>query len=356
MGINHLNKFLRNNCPEIYEEINLTEYAFQKIAIDISLYLCKFKVVCGDRWLSAFLNMVTCLRKNEIHCIFIYDSGAPIEKQEERAERAARRDKNESQVLELEESLNKYNLIGEIDPILIELSGKMNKKNNPRLLSANNVNNINIDMDEIENKIIKMRRYILNITSEDFILTKELFTILNVPYYDAPLEAETMCSDLCKRGLVDAVMSEDTDVLAYGSPIFLSKVDFTKCTAVRIIHSQMLDALELNSLEFIDLCIMCGTDYNKNIPRIGPEKSYNLIKRHRNIEEIHKETSFDITILKHIRTRELFKDYEQFKINDIPYCGIPNFDKLKEFIFKNNMRIDIDGIISAFIPNIIFEE
>ena len=37
----------------------------------------------------------------------------------------------------------------------------------------------------------KMRSQILQLSSEDFELTNKLFYIVDVPYYDAPLEAET---------------------------------------------------------------------------------------------------------------------------------------------------------------------
>ena len=39
--------------------------------------------------------------------------------------------------------------------------------------------------------------------------------------------------------------------------------------------------------QFRDLCIMCGTDYNKNIERVGPETAYNALIEHNtsNIDE-----------------------------------------------------------------------
>ena len=80
MGISCLHKFLRKNCPEVYQEIHLSKYAFKKIAIDISLYLFKYKTIFGDRWISAFINLVSCMRRNNIHCVFIYDTGSPPEK------------------------------------------------------------------------------------------------------------------------------------------------------------------------------------------------------------------------------------------------------------------------------------
>jgi 5'-3' exonuclease len=134
-----------------------------------------------------------------------------------------------------------------------------------------------------------------------------------------------MCSDICKRGLVDAVLSEDTDVLAYGADVFLTKIDTYRNTCVQINYDQVLSSLNLNENEFLDLCIMCGTDYNKNIPKIGCETSYKYILKYRSIEQIKNNLPhIDISILNHSRTRELFIDYEKYSTINIPYCGKPD--------------------------------
>ena len=38
--------------------------------------------------------------------------------------------------------------------------------------------------------------------------------------------------------------------------------------------------------EFIDLCILCGCDYTKNIGGIGPVKAYKFIKEEKTIERV----------------------------------------------------------------------
>ena len=74
MGINNLNKILKRHAPECYVEVHLYKYAFERIAIDTSLFVYKYKTIFGEKWLNAFINMICCLRKNEIHPIFIFDS------------------------------------------------------------------------------------------------------------------------------------------------------------------------------------------------------------------------------------------------------------------------------------------
>ena len=212
-------------------------------------------------------------------------------------------------------------------------------------------------MNFVTTAVEKMRSQILEINHGDFVLTKKLFDILKVPYYDAPLEAETMCADLCKRGIVDAVLSEDTDVLAYGAPIFLTKINTHDGTCVRIKYPEVLEQLDLFDREFLDLCIMCGTDYNKNIFRVGPEKAYRYIQKHSSIEEISMNTTLDVKILDHVRGRELFREYEQKDIK-VPYCGTPDFQQLSEFIFKHNIKCSVEGLKKCFVHSttIIFDE
>lgn len=108
MGIHNMHKFLRDTCPEVFEEIHISEYAYKKVAIDISLYVYLFKASCGDNWLRAFIKLVECLRKYELHCVFIYDSKASPMKDEERKERAENRRKHEERVCKLEEAIEKF--------------------------------------------------------------------------------------------------------------------------------------------------------------------------------------------------------------------------------------------------------
>lgn len=359
MGIKGINKFLKSKCPEIFEEIHLSQYAFRKIAIDTSLFLCKFKASYGDRWITAFIKLVACLRKNEIHCVFIYDTCAPDDKAAERAERKERKEALQAKLERLENDVNIYDESKVLSTFLIEF---YDKQKNTKVSLFKPVASLSDDSSmavkeeaivNIKEGIERVRKQILNISPEDFVLTKKLFDILNVPYFDAPMEAETCCSDLCKRGFVDAVLSEDTDVLAYSANVFLSKIDLNMETCVRIHHAEMIDKLGLTENEFLDLCIMCECDYNKNIPKIGPEKSYKLLQTYKTIDEIGIKTKNDISVLRHIRCRELFQKYETLDISEVPYCGHPDFEKLTEFVQLHDVRLNLDYLHSAFVHNIV---
>lgn len=338
MGIKNLHKVLKHHCPDVYHEVHLSHYAYKKVAIDTSLYMFKYKTIFGeDKWLNAFINLVCCLRRNEIHCVFIYDTSAPVEKSQERVKRKENRDKNEQRILLLDEAFKKAKQTGVYDQVLLDL--RLEDVRVKSLLRPNAVQSVNLD--RIEEYIAKLKNQIVSITQADFDLTKKLFTILGIPFYQAVEEAETSCSDLCKRGLVDAVISEDTDVLAYGAPIFLTKLNTATNTCMEISYERILGDLDMTSDQFTDFCIMCGTDYNDNIFKIGPENALKLIKQY---ESIDKMEHLDTSCLKHNRVRELFKEYKSMPLVSVPYCGIPDFEALSEFMFKFRIHYPIETI------------
>ena len=353
MGIksNFLN-FLKNKSPESFETIHLSEYAFRKVAIDVSLYMHKFKAVCGDNWLISFINLVACLRKNEVHCVFIYDGQAPVEKQKEQEKRRAVKNNMIEQIKNIEESIIEFTKTGIANQILIDFNSKCTT-NNKRLLNSNTELNIKA----IKEKLKIKKSQIISINSDDYTLTKDLFEILEVPYYVATNEAEKMCSKLCIDNEVDAVLSEDTDTLAYGTPVFLSKIDITNSTCVRINYKSLLNNLEITREQFLDFCILCGTDYNNNIQGVGSVSSFKLIKTYGSLEVIGENTEYDLSQLNYVRVRELFTKFNENDIkSDVQYCGEPDFDILKNFLNSIQLNINYEYLKKCFIREIIIME
>lgn len=341
MGIKHLHRLLEKYAPGCYRHTHLSQYAYKKIAIDISLYLYKYKAIHGDRWLECFLTLITCLRKWDVHCIFIYDGKAPVEKVEEQQRRRESRAKLNTKIHDLEQEILTFEETGAIGSLMEEIH-----KKEGGIVSFFRKNATKINIQVIKDKLDSMKSMIIHITADDILLSKQLFDILRIPYVEAPDEAERYAAQLCVDGKIDCVLSEDTDVLVYGTPTFLTKIDTTKDTVVEITYSVILEEMGISNDTFRDLCIMCSCDYNSNIPLIGPEKSYQLLVEHETIEGVisnllknPKYTEDMCSVLKHEKCRELFSthpiDYY------IPYCGMPDFSMLQEFLRTNAIRYDI---------------
>ena len=341
MGIKNLNKFLRAMCPEVFETRHISHYSFKKVAIDISLYLHKFKAIAGERWLAAFLNLVASLRRNHIHAVFVFDGKSPPEKSDERIKRRQERAKLEKYIYDLQEGVSEYHKTGAVPDILMSL---WNRRRSPkRLLGTRKT----IDMEWVFDKVKQKSYQLIVIGPEDFNSAKELFTILEVPFITAPWEAEKMCAKLCTDGLVDAVMSEDTDVIAYGAPVFLTKIDTSQDTVVAINNLKVLKSLGVSYPQLLDLCIMCGTDYNPNIFRVGAHTAYKKLLEFNNIEGVETNTKLDTSVLKYKRVRELFTKFEDYDIKSIPYCGSPDYEKLLAFIRKHKVWYDTRRSLEA---------
>lgn len=143
----------------------------------------------------------------------------------------------------------------------------------------------------------------ITITKEDTELVKNLFQTNFVQYYTAPAEAEKLCSFMNYKGLVDVVLSNDTDTFLYETKtlLTLSKTGFL-CYNLQEIKDQM----NIKTENFIDLGIASGCDYFDGIPGIGPSKAYNHIKKSGKIE------NWKVTFPENMnlqRLRQLFNDY-----------------------------------------------
>jgi 5'-3' exonuclease len=370
MGIKNLHQFLKRACPTLYSEIHLSRYAYKKIAIDTSIYMCKFKTTYGKQWLDAFLQLIAILRENEIHPIFVYDTKFPIEKEEEKKNRTLARLKTKERVEKIFTDWEAYKAgyahdttyFTQHQPRPLPLAFSDMSRELAEYIQSKHPDKTEMCVAEIDCDIDHLLNTLLSIRTEDFDTTRELFTILQVPWINAPGEAEATCSVLCREGYVDAVLSEDTDVLNYRAPIFLHRLNIMSQTVVEISYIDILLRLGLSSEQFLDFCIMCGTDYNSNLFKIGPEKSYRLLKRHGSIEQIRiHNPSIDMSSFPFERVREIFLDDQKIPsshIEELCYSGIPDTNRLFEFCFHHNCRFDIARLYRAFTvnPNVVFPD
>jgi 5'-3' exonuclease len=337
MGIKNINKFLTKHCPSIFREISLKDYKGKKIAIDINFYLFKYKTGYKDKWIKGLLKLILALQKNNITYIFVYDTKAPLEKNNRKLERKQKRLCAEERIYKTESARDKYIETGVADDILHEI---MKKRRRKKLLPSTFVPDI--DLNLVEKELEKDRRSCVSLTPYDYNISKSLLNYLGIPFYDAPSEAETLCSWLCCHNYVDAVLSNDTDVLVYGTPLFLTQIDPNNELVIEIDGAKLRQSIDVTYDTFRDFAIMCGCDYNNNIYRIGPEKAYKLLKKYKNLERIEEDTDIDVECLNYKRVREIFTVPDTFEFNI--EVKKPNFRELHEFVFTHQLGINVSDI------------
>lgn len=129
---------------------------------------------------------------------------------------------------------------------------------------------------------------------------KESYTVAQAKY-----EAEALCAHLNVLGLVDAVITEDTDVTAFGCKRAIFKWNGPEILEYR--QDQALEALGLTMDQYIDLCALFGCDFCDNIYKVGPITSYSLMKKHGSWPGIYEACRFGWTT----KTRETCEIFNQ---------------------------------------------
>ena len=171
---------------------------------------------------------------------------------------------------------------------------------------------------------------------------KLLLELMGIPFIDAKEEADSQLSYLCKSNLVYAVLTEDMDILTFGSPKIIRNLLSYKKLPFEIDLNLILDKLNLTYDQFIELCILFGCDYCPLL-EINNNIIFNIYIKHKSIDNTLIELknlgykipkNFNYSIAK-----KYFNDSIHTDINIDLKLKSPNFEKLLDFLVnKNNLN------------------
>lgn len=201
---------------------------------------------------------------------------------------------------------------------------------------------------------IKLRKKTVCITPEIIADTKRLLTLIGIPIVQSIGEAEAQCAALVIGNKVDGVLTEDTDALVFGANILYKLVPSPTNKAKKMIREIRLpDFLKTSNLthdQFIEFCILLGTDYNPGVKGFGPITLYNEFLNHRSIKKfiehvdnLNKKLKEDnkpvrIYIPEEIRNNSdiIIKYYKEAIVIDPDYISVnwnkPDFEGLRKFL------------------------
>jgi DNA excision repair protein ERCC-5 len=101
---------------------------------------------------------------------------------------------------------------------------------------------------------------------------KEILRLFGLPFITAASEAEAQCASLSDKGLVDAIITEDSDVLLFGDRVSVYKNVFN---SKKYIEKYTMRALEsgmtLTREKMILLSMFIGSDYTEGLLIIDNE-------------------------------------------------------------------------------------
>ena len=315
MGIKFLNKYIRTNCPNAIKKIHFGELQWKKIAVDVSIYLYKFK--SESSLMEQMYLMINLFRYYNIIPIFIFDGKPPDEKRDLI---------NHRKELRKEAKVN-YELLKE----QYDIAETEQEKN------------------ELFNKMENEKKKSIRITQNDIQNVKDLMTALGVTYYDAPGEADELCAYLTHKKIVYGCLSEDMDMFVYGCNRVFRYLSLFNRTCIYYNLSDILKSLNLTLDEFKMLCIISGTDYNVDT---NDFTIYETIKLYRKYKKQDTSLMF-VEWLERNNNIEISGSFNQIK-SLFNISELSNKETINKIVINNNpiQRDIVENIMKKY--NFIF--
>lgn len=270
MGVRHLNKYLRKNCPNSIKTIHLKEIENKTIVIDVSIYLYKF-LAEGALMENMYL-LISILLSYNIEPIFIFDGKPPAEKNNTIYKRKVERISARNELVELEYVYSKED----------------NMKNKKSLLT----------------KINALKRQSVIVTKQHINNIKQLMDAYGIQYIISSGEADELCGYLLRENKAWGCLSDDTDMFVYQCDYILRDLNLLYHTVVLYDKQNILKELNINEDDFKQILVVSTSEYSHNIDiTVGQ-----VIILYRKYKKKKLMYSFYVWLLK---TTDYIKDYKE---------------------------------------------
>ncbi|KAL5228741.1 hypothetical protein ABZP36_017006 [Zizania latifolia] len=127
----------------------------------------------------------------------------------------------------------------------------------------------------------------------------ELIQVLKqekVEYIVAPYEADAQMTFLSVNKLVDAVITEDSDLIPFGCSRIIFKMDrFGQGVEFQITRLERNRELDFNGFTkqmLLEMCILSGCDYLPSLPGMGVKRAHALIQKLKSHEKVIKHLRY----------------------------------------------------------------
>lgn len=105
-----------------------------------------------------------------------------------------------------------------------------------------------------------------------------MLRLFGIPYITAPMEAEAQCAELVTLGLVDGVITDDSDVFLFGAARVFKNMFNQSKTVECFLSADLERELGLDRDTLVQLAYLLGSDYTEGLPGVGPVVAMELLK------------------------------------------------------------------------------
>lgn len=386
MGVDGLYKFINKNFPDVYNTVAINEISGKSCIIDGMQHIYSQLIYMRSRdkevisssgknisHIHGLINSLTYYLKNNIIPIFIFDGKTPDIKRKKIEERKKNLKDNLTKLKELQQqkdNLNEYiNLLSNDN---IDELGELIDKNIDDFIFGTPP----VDIINLEEEILKMNNiheeykkiYKKSIVMKDYYIKDwiQILQFLGLPVIKAEGEADPLCAFMLKNNSnIYGIISDDSDMLVFGSPILMRKSINQQFTIIELekilVNIEILLSNEFGKYisfdldNLVDFSILLGTDYGTFKLNEIKSDSYELLKYYisndknwKNLISPQQYDKFEL-IKKYYTEFDNIKEYSD--VLNKPVWNKPNFMDLKkrlleldvdeDYIDKNNEFIDL---------------
>ncbi|RYC95431.1 hypothetical protein BFJ63_vAg1718 [Fusarium oxysporum f. sp. narcissi] len=130
----------------------------------------------------------------------------------------------------------------------------------------------------------------IDITPEMASALIQLLKKLDIPYVVAPYEADAQLVYLERQGLINGIISDDSDLLVFGAKKLLTKLDqYGNCIEINrkdFCACREVSLTGWSDTEFRRMAIFSGCDYLRGLPGIGLKTAYRMLRKTKAPERI----------------------------------------------------------------------
>ena len=178
------------------------------------------------------------------------------------------------------------------------------------------------------------------------VMVKKLMDRLREEKYEfivSPYEADAQLAFFARNRLVDAVVTEDSDLIAYGCPRVITKLKHDNGHAKEIRYNDVRLLPEPRLAEFTDemfqlMCVVAGCDYVKSVCGVGIKKAYEVVSKCRTVEKVVQQLKQDSKLRSKIpknyeeKLREALMTFKHQRVFDITRNKLVHLNPLPQEI------------------------
>lgn len=257
-----------NLRQQLRKEIELTPYI---IGIDSSIYISRYKRVF-KRIEFGFLRQIMLALSAGVVPVYVFDGPTPKQKRSIVKNRTTKAQNARIRMEELQKIIRSHN---GSDVDFSKYSIDDMAKTVDAINSFLGINSSNIllydykleinpesdsfgDISSIYEEYIKLSKRINGPGNSDIEQLKSFLDVLGIPHLTAEYEADDLLVNLWTERKINAIQSDDMDMLPKGCG---NLIQVTTNGIYQLRLDRILSILRLDQKQFIDLCILLGSDY-----------------------------------------------------------------------------------------------